>query len=223
MHISYYMWCIQPDVLWEVILFCPDNCLATENIQCRWDRISWCVGIILQRELRTPGVISLCHQMTHHMSVREPLYDVNKTLTEAFHDIIIQLSFHNPNTDIQGTQPEICVTSHGQQPSHKVTTSWEVSPSSTTQGFSKLMHSISMRPYCMVCGSHFLTWGKHPQSYFFISYTNSPYACVGLIEQREISTPRVISLYHIITPHKTYGGGGGIVQREMSTLGVISL
>ena len=57
------------------------------------------VGIILQCELRTPGVISLCYKMTLHMSVREPLYDV-KTLTEAFHYIIIQLSFRNPNTDI---------------------------------------------------------------------------------------------------------------------------
>ena len=122
------------------------------------------VGIILQRELRTPGVISLCHKMTLHMSVREPLYDVNKTLTEAFHYVIIQLSFHNPNTDIvlQWTQPEICVTS------------WEVSPSSTTQGFNKYMHSISMRPYCMVCGSHFPTWGKYSKSYFIISYNDSP-------------------------------------------------
>ena len=122
------------------------------------------VGIILQRELRTPGVISLCHKMTLHMSVKEPLYDVNKTLTEAFNYIIMQLSFHNPNTDIvlQWTQPEIYVTS------------WEVSPSSTTQGFNKYMHSISMRPYCMVCGSHFPTWGKHSQSYFIISYNDSP-------------------------------------------------
>ena len=143
--------------------FCPDNCLATKNTQYRWDRISWCMGIILQREVRTPGVISLCHKMTLHMSVRESLYDVNKTLIEAFHCIIIQLSFHNPNTDIvlQWTQPEICVIS------------WEVSPCSTTQGFSKCMHSISMRPYCMVCGSHFPTWGKHSQSYFIISYNDS--------------------------------------------------
>ena len=143
--------------------FCPDNCLATKNTQYRWDRISWCVGIILQREVRTPGVISLCHKMTLHMSVRESLYDVNKTLIEAFHCIIIQLSFHNPNTDIvlQWTQPEICVIS------------WEVSSCSTTQGFSKCMHSISMRPYCMVCESHFPTWGKHSQSYFIISYNDS--------------------------------------------------
>ena len=35
---------------------------------------------------------------------------------------------------------------------------------------------------------------------------NSPHACVGLIEQREISTPRVISLYHIMTPHKSVWG-----------------
>ena len=69
-------------------------------------------SIILQRELRTPGVISLCHEMTLLMNVREPLYDVNNTPTEAFYYIIIQLSFHNPNTDIvlQWTQPEICVT-----------------------------------------------------------------------------------------------------------------
>ena len=58
------------------------------------------VGIILQCELRTPGVISLCYIMTLHMSVRETLYGVNKTLTEAFHYVIIQLSFRNPNTDI---------------------------------------------------------------------------------------------------------------------------
>ena len=130
------------------------------------------------------------------MSVMEPLYDVNKTLTEAFHYIIIQFSFRNPNTIIvlQWTEPEICVTS------------WGVSPFSTTQGFSKYMHSISMRPYCMVCGSHFPTWGTHSQSYFFISYTNSPYAYVGLIEQREISTPRIISLYHIITPQNSVWG-----------------
>ena len=149
------------------------------------------VGIILQRELKTPGVISLCHKITLHLSVREPLFDVNKTLTEAFHYIMIQLSFHNPNTDIvlQWTQPEICVTS------------WEVSPSSTTQGFSKYMHSILIRPYCMVggsnfsnmrealpevflyiiytlpicvCGTHRTTWDKHSQSYFIISYYNSP-------------------------------------------------
>ena len=60
----------------------------------------WYVGIILQRELRTPGVISLCHKTILHMRVRESLYDVNKTLTEAFHYMIIQISFHNPNTDI---------------------------------------------------------------------------------------------------------------------------
>ena len=41
---------------------------------------------------------------------------------------------------------------------------------------------------------------------FLISYTHSLYACVGLIEQREISTPRIISLYHIITPHKSVWG-----------------
>ena len=156
------MWCIQPDILWEVILFCPDNCLATRNIQYRWDRGE--IRGVLQWELRTPGVISLCYKMTLHMSVREPLYDVNKALTKAFHYIIIQLSFRNPNTDIvlRWTTLEICVTS------------WEVSPSSTTQGFGNCMHSISMRPYCMVCGSHFPTWGKHSQSFFFISYTNSP-------------------------------------------------
>ena len=188
--------------------FCSDNYLATKNIQYWWDRISWCVGIILQRELRTPGVISLCHKMTLHMSVREPLYDVNKTLTDAFRYIIIQLSFHNPNTDIvlQWTQPEICVIS------------WEVSPSSNTQGFSKCMHSISMRPYCMVCGSHFPAWGKHSQSYFFILCTHSPYACVGLIEQREISTPRVISLYYIMTPHKSVWGASYNVKWTLSEL-----
>ena len=166
------------------------------------------VGIILQRELRTPGVILLCHKITLHMSVREPLYDVNKTLTEAFHYIIIQLSFHYPNTDIvlQWTQPEICVTL------------WEVSPSSTTQGFSKCMHSISIRPYCMVGGSHFPTWGKHSQSYFFISHTNSPYACVGLIFQHEGSTPRVISLYHIMTPYKSVWGASYNVKWALSGL-----
>ena len=182
--LSYYMWCIEPDILWEVILFCPDNCLATKkySISMRPYFVVF-VGIILQCELRTSGVISLCYKMTLHMSVREPLYDVNKTLREAFHYIIIQLSFRNRNTDIvlQWTEPVICVAS------------WEVSPSSTTQGFSKCMHSISMRPYCMVCRSHFPTWGKHSQGYSFISYTNSPYAYVGLIEQREISTPRVFS------------------------------
>ena len=179
-----------PLIMWSDYYGCictyyqyPHNGIANKVIQYRWDRTAWCVGVILQRELRTPGVISLCHKMTRHMNVREPLYDVNKTLTEAFHYIIIQLSFHNLNTDIilQWTQPEICITS------------WEVSPTSTTQGFSKCMHSISMRPYCMVCGSHFPTWGKHSQSYFFISYINSPYTCAGLVERREISTPRVIS------------------------------
>ena len=158
MHISYYMWFIQPDILWEVILFCPDNCLSTKNIQYRWDGISWCMGIILQCELRTPVVILLCHKMTLHMSVREPLCDVNKTLTEAFHYNIMQLSFYNPNTDIvlRWTQPEICVTS------------WEAPPSSTTQVFNKYIHSISMRPYCMVCGSHFPTWGTHSQLFHYI-------------------------------------------------------
>ena len=33
--------------------------------------------------------------------------------------------------------------------------------------------------------------------------------CVGVIFQHEGSTPRVISLYHITTPHKNVGGGGG--------------
>ena len=129
------------------LLLCPHNGIANKVIQYRWDRTAWCVGVILQRE----QLQELFHKMTLHMSVREPLYDVNKTLTEAFHYIIIQLSFHNPNTDIvlQWTQPGMCVTS------------WEVSPSSTTQGFNKYMHSISMRPYYMVCGSHFPTWGKH--------------------------------------------------------------
>ena len=146
------------------------------------------VGITFQRELRTPGVISLCHKMTLHISV-EGSHCVTwiKHWQRHFYYIIIQLSFNNANTDIvlQWTQPEICVTS------------WEVSPSSTTQGFSKCTHSISMRPYCMVCGSHFPTWGKHSQSYFFISYTNFPYACVGLINQGMISSPRVIWLYHM--------------------------
>ena len=190
------------------LLLCPHNGIANKVIQYRWDRTAWCVGVIFQRKLRTPGVNSLCHKMTRHMNVREPLYDVNKTLTEAFHYIIIELSFHNPNTDIvlQWTQPEICITS------------WEVSSSSTTQGFSKCMHSISMRPYCMVFGSHFTTRGKHTQSYSFISYTHSPYACVGLIEQREISTPRVISLYHIITPHKSVWGASHNVKWTLSEL-----
>ena len=149
------------------LLLCPHNSIANKVIQYRWDRTTWFVGVILHRELGTPRVISLCHKMTLHMNIREPLYGVNKTLTEAFHYFIIQLIFNNPNTDIvlQWIQPGICVTS------------WEVSPSSTIQGFSKCMHSISMRPYCMVCGSHFPTWGKHSQSYFFISYTNSPYVC----------------------------------------------
>ena len=196
MHISYYTWCIH-QIFYGSLSSSPRQLFSDwkYSISMRPYFVVF-VGIILQRELRTPGVISLCHKMTLHMSARGPLYDVNKTLTEAFHYIIMQLSFHNPNTDIvvQWTQPEICVTS------------WEVSPSSTTQGFSKCMHSISMRPYCMVCGSHFPTWGKHSKSYFFISYTNSPYACVGLIEQREISTPRVISLYHVITTHKSVWG-----------------
>ena len=33
--------------------------------------------------------------------------------------------------------------------------------------------------------------------------------CVGVIFQHEGSTPRVMSLYHIMTPHKSVGGGGG--------------
>ena len=111
------------------------------------------VGIILQRELRTPGVISLCHKMTLHMSVREPLYDVNKTLTDTFHYIIIQLSFHNPNTDIvlQWTQPEICVTS------------WEVSPSSTTQRFN------------MVCGraSYNVKWALSGLFHYNMTFVSS--------------------------------------------------
>ena len=119
------------------------------SIQYRWDRTAWCVGVILQCELKTLGVISLCHKMTRHMNVREPLYDVNKTLTEAFHYIIIQLSFHNPNTDIAFNIDAAVL--HGV---------WE--------SFSNMRD-------------------------FFISYTHSPYACEGLIEQREISTPRVIS------------------------------
>ena len=180
------------------LLLCPHNGIANKIIQYRWDRTAWCVGVILQLDLRTPGVISLCHKITRHMNVREPLYDLNKTLTEAFHYIIIQFIFHNPNTDIvlQWTRPVICVTS------------WEVSSSSTTQGFSKCMHSIPMRQYCMVGGSHFPTWGNYSQSYF-LYHILTPHMCVGLIEQRGVCTPRVISLYHIITPHKGVGGGGG--------------
>ena len=166
MHISYYMWCIQPDILWGVTFFCQDNCLATKNIQYRWDRISWCVGIILQRELRTPGVISFCHKMTLHMSVREPLalYDVDKTLTEAFHYFIIQLSLRNPNTDIvlQWTQPEIIVIHH-----------WRFPLLQPRKGLTNTC--IQYRwDRIMVCGSHFPTWGKHSQSYFIISYNDSP-------------------------------------------------
>ena len=93
-----------------------------------------------------------------------------------------------------------------------------VFPFSTTQGFSKCMHSILIRPYCTVCESHFATRGQHSQSYFLISYTNSPYACVGLIEQREISTPRVISLYHIMTPHKNVWGASYNVKWALSEL-----
>ena len=82
------------------LLLCPHNGIANKVIQYRCDRTAWCVGVILQRELRTPGVISLCHKMTRHMKVRESLYDMNKTLTEAFRYIKIQLIIHNPNTDI---------------------------------------------------------------------------------------------------------------------------
>ena len=175
MHISYYMWFIQPDILWEVILFCPDNCLSTKNIQYRWDGISWCMGIILQCELRTPVVILLCHKMTLHMSVREPLYDVNKTLTEAFHHNIMQLSFYNPNTDIvlRWTQPEICVTS------------WEASPSSTTQVLNKYIYTL------------------------YIDETVLHGVWESFSNMRD-ALP-VISLYHIMTPHKSVRGGGGIV------------
>ena len=139
---------------------------------------------------------SLCHKMTLHMSVRQPLCDVNKTLTEAFHYIIIQLSFHNPNADIvlQWTQPEICVTS------------WEVSPSSTTQGFNnaqtmtwRMKYSMSMGLCCMVRGSHFVTRHKHSRSYFVTSHNNSRNECVGLIGERQIHTAGVISLYYNIT------------------------
>ena len=164
-----------------------------KNIQYRWDPISWCVGIILQRELRTPGVISLCHKMTLHMSVSHcmtwikhwQIHFIILLFNSAF---ITQIQIYPMNTT-----GDMYYIMGG-------------SPFSTTQGFSKYMHSISMRPYCMVYGSHFPTRGKHSQSYFFTSYTSSPYACVGLIEQREISTPRVISLYHIMTPHKSAWG-----------------
>ena len=144
--------------------FCPDNCVATENIQYRWACITLCVGIILQRELRTPGVISLCHKMTLHMSVREPLYDMNKTPTEAFHYIIVQLSFHNQNTDIilQWTQPEICVIS------------WEVP---------LLQPRKSLANACIQYRWDHIAWW------------------VGVTFQHEGSTPRVISIYHSLTPH----------------------
>ena len=184
------------------LLRCPHNSIANKVIQYRWDRTTWFVGVILHRELGTPRVISLCHKMTLHMNIREPLYDVNKTLTEAFHYFIIQLIFNNPNTDIvlQWIQPGICVTS------------WGVSPSSTIQGFSKCMHSISMRPYCMVCGSHFPTWG------ISLYHILTPHMCVGLIEQRGICTPRVISSYHIITPHKSVWGASYNVKWALSEL-----
>ena len=146
------------------LLLCPHNGISNKVIQYRWDRTAWCVGIILQRELRTPGVISSCHEMTLHMNVRYPLYDLNKTQTEAFHYIIIQLSVHNPNTDIvlQWTQLEICVTS------------WEVSPFQPRKGLANAC--IQYR------------WDRIAR-------------CVGIILRHEVSTPRVISLYHILTPN----------------------
>ena len=163
-HKFYNMWCIQPDILWEVVFFCPNIFLTTVNIQYRWERIAWCVGIILQRELITPGVISLCHKMTLHMSVRESLYGVNKTPTEAGYYIMIQLSLNKPNKDIvlQWTQPEICVTS------------WE---------FPLIQPRKSLANACIQ-----YRWDRIAR-------------CVAVILQQGVSTRRVISLYHRLTPH----------------------
>ena len=122
-HLSYYMWWIQPDFVWEVIfyarqwvsendrrsislyhysafitqieglsykehnrgyslhhgwfpLFQPLNDLANACIKYRRDRVAWCVWVILQREIITPGVIPLYHRITPHMSVWDSLNNV---------------------------------------------------------------------------------------------------------------------------------------------------
>ena len=177
------------------LLLCPYNGIAKKVIQYRWDRTAWCVWVILQSELRTPGVISLCHKMTRQMNVREPLYDVNKTLTEAFHYIIIQLSFHNPNTDtvLQWTQPGICVTS------------WEVPLLQPRKGLANACIQYRWDRIAWWVGVIFQHEGSTPRVISFY-HILTPHMSVGLIEQLGICTPRVISLYHIITPHKNVWG-----------------
>ena len=58
----------------EGCLFGPDNGILNAYIYNRWDRIAWCVGVIFQRKMSIPGVISLYHRTTPHMSVRVCVY-----------------------------------------------------------------------------------------------------------------------------------------------------
>ena len=51
--------------------------------------------------------------------------------------------------------------------------------------------------WCVVI---FLTWDKHPQSYFIIPQNNPLYESVGVIFQHKIGTIEVISSYHDIIP-----------------------
>ena len=51
----------------------------------------------------------------------------------------------------------------------------------------------------------FILMRQTPRRYVEISWNNSPNEYVGRIEQREINTPKVISLYHGMTPHMSFG------------------
>ena len=48
-------------------MFQSSNSLADACIKYRRDR--WCLGVILQREVSTPGVVSLYERITPHVSV----------------------------------------------------------------------------------------------------------------------------------------------------------
>ena len=48
------------------LAFCPDNGIANTYVYYRWDRIAWSIGVISQREISNPSVISLYHGITPH-------------------------------------------------------------------------------------------------------------------------------------------------------------
>ena len=71
------------------------------------------------------------------------------------------------------------------------------------QWLRECMHSISLRQYCTLCGSHYDKLDKQSRSILLYNgITLHMNVWDILYNEREISTPRVLSLYHKMTPHK---------------------